>query len=97
MSALFSSRITIKDPEKFREYLDKSKAIAGQHGAELLASATAPRALAGNPAPHQMVVVVRFPTMDALNAWYDSQAYQDLIPLRLEASEQEITVYQTTA
>ncbi len=95
MSALFTSRITLKDQARFQEYLEKSKAMAGKHGAELLASAIEPRALSGNPKPHQIVVVVRFPSMDDLDAWHDSQAYQDLLPLRLEASDQEITVYQT--
>ena len=86
MSALFTSRITIKDQSKFQDYLQKSKAIAGQHGAELLASAKAPRTLAGSSAPHEMVVVVRFPTMEDLNTWHDSQAYQDIVPLREEGS-----------
>ncbi|MEL6885847.1 MAG: DUF1330 domain-containing protein [Pseudomonadota bacterium] len=93
MSALFISRVTIKDQAKFQDYLQRSKDIASQHGAELLASGKAPRALAGTPASHQLAVVVRFPSMEKLDAWHDSRAYQDLIPLREEASDQEITVY----
>lgn len=96
MSALFISRVTIKDQTKFQDYLQKSKHIASQHGAELLASGRDPRFLSGSAAPHQLAVVVRFPTMEDLDAWHDSQAYQDLIPLRQEASDQEITVYQTS-
>lgn len=94
MSALFISRITIKDQAKFQEYLQKSKAVASQHGAELLSVAKGPRALSGSPAPHQLVVVVRFPSMEDLDAFHDSKDYQDLVTLRLEASDQEITVYQ---
>lgn len=94
MSALFISRVTIKDQEKFQDYLKRSKEIASQYGAELLASGRDPRALSGRLDPHQLAVVVRFPTMADLDAWHDSKAYQDLIPLRLESSDQEITVYQ---
>ena len=97
MSALFISRITIKDQAKFQEYLLRSKELASQHGAELLASGRAPRALSGTPSAHQLAVIVKFPSMDELDAWHDSQAYQDLIPLRQEASDQEITIYEIAA
>ena len=97
MSALFISRVTIKDQAKFQEYLERSKELASQHGAQLLASGRAPRALAGTPSDHQLAVIVSFPSMKELDAWHDSQAYQDLIPLRQEASEQEITVYELAA
>lgn len=93
MSALFISRVTIKDQTKFQDYLQRSKDLASQHGAELLANGKAPRALSGIPASHQLAVVVRFPSMAKLDAWHESKAYQDLIPLREEASDQEITVY----
>ena len=94
MSALFISRVTIKDQVKFQDYLKKSKDIASRHGAELLASGAGPRNLSGSSAAHQLAVVVQFPTMEDLDAWHASQSYQDLIPLRQEASDQEITVYQ---
>ena len=97
MSALFISRVTIKDQSKFQDYLQRSKNLAAQHGAELLANGKAPRALSGKLAPHQLAVIVRFPSMDKLYAWHDSDAYQALIPLRQEASEQEITVYDLAA
>lgn len=93
MSALFISRVTIKDQAKFQEYLHRSKDLAARHGAKLLASGKAPRALSGSPAPHQIAVIVSFPSMEELDEWHDSKAYQDLIPLRQEASDQEITVY----
>ncbi|MEM9332213.1 MAG: DUF1330 domain-containing protein [Pseudomonadota bacterium] len=96
MSALFISRVTVKDPAKFKDYLRLSKDLAAQHGAELLASGQGPRTLSGNSSTHQLAVVVRFPSMEKLEAWHDSKAYQALVPLRLEASDQEITVYQMT-
>lgn len=95
MSALFISRVTIKDPAKFQKYLQKSKDLASQYGAEHLASGRDPRSLAGEAIKHQLAVVVRFPTVEDLNAWHESPAYQALVPLRLESSEQEMTVYQS--
>lgn len=97
MSALFIFRITIKDQAKFQDYLKQSKDLASCYGAQLLASGKAHRALSGAPSPHQLAVVVCFPSMGELDAWHGSQAYQDLIPLREEASDQEITVYNVAA
>ncbi|MEM6496629.1 MAG: DUF1330 domain-containing protein [Pseudomonadota bacterium] len=97
MSALFISRIIIKDQAKFQEYLRRSKELASQHGAQLLASGKAPRTLVGTPSEHQLAVIVKFPSMYELDAWHDSQAYQDLVSLRQEASDQEITIYEIAA
>lgn len=97
MSALFISRVTIKDHAKFQDYLQRSKELASLHGAKLLASGKAPRALSGELIPHQLAVIVKFPSMEELDAWHDSDAYRDLVPLRQEASDQEITVYDLAA
>ena len=94
MSALFISRVTIKDQAKFQEYLRLSKELASKYGAKLLGSGNTPRALSGSHAPHQLAGVVSFPSMDELDRWHDSEDYQALIPLRQDASDQEITVYQ---
>lgn len=33
------------------------------------------------------IVVIRFPDRDAARAWYDSEAYQEILPLRLDHSQ----------
>jgi len=48
--------------------------------------------LAGN-AEHQAVGIVRFPDQAALKAWYDSEGYRALIPLRDEAAEMTLVAY----
>ena len=43
---------------------------------------------------HQIVGIIRFPDMAALNNWYESDAYQGLILLRDEAAEFTIVKYE---
>ena len=39
------------------------------------------------------MVVIRFPSIDAIDRWYHSDAYQALIPLRDEAADVTIVGY----
>ena len=59
MSALMIARITVKDPDKFQDYLTRSKQIASQYGAELLHRGTVSRVLNGDD-DHALVVIARF-------------------------------------
>ncbi len=93
MSAIMMSQLTVNDPEKFADYLLKSKAIASRYGAELLFSGKFQETLNGNPRPHRMVVIAQFPDHDALNKWHEDPEYADLIPLREASSEQIMTTY----
>ena len=51
-------------------------------------------ALAGE-SPHSDIVVIRFPSVAALNDWFSSPAYQALIPLREQAADVLLLSYET--
>jgi uncharacterized protein (DUF1330 family) len=36
--------------------------------------------------PHERTVLVEFPSREAAEGWYDSPAYQKILPLRLKSS-----------
>lgn len=36
--------------------------------------------------PHERTVLVEFPSREAAEGWYDSAAYQKILPLRLKSS-----------
>ena len=38
----------------------------------------------GDPADHR-TVIIEFPTREAFREWYDSPAYQEVLPLRLKS------------
>ena len=45
--------------------------------------------------PHADTVVIRFPDAAAVRRWFDSPAYQALIPLREQAADVVLTAYET--
>ena len=42
---------------------------------------------------HSDTVVIRFPNAAAIDGWYNSAAYQALIPLRLEAADLDLVSF----
>lgn len=93
MSAIMIARITVKDPAKFQEYLARTQQIAAPYGAEMLHRCKVDKQLTGGAADHQIAVVVRFPSVDRIDAWYGSDAYRQLIALRDEGVDMQLTSY----
>ena len=96
MTAFFVARVSIKDPEKFQDYAQKAAATFGPHGGEPVLRGALTGALVGT-ADHQAVGIVKFPSREALDAWFASPAYQAIVPLRDEAAEMTITTYAVPA
>ncbi len=63
-------------------------------GAELVFRGQQAAVLAGD-CPHHDIVVIRFPSVAAVNGWFSSEAYQALIPLRQQAAEVLLLSYET--
>ncbi|NOX81717.1 MAG: DUF1330 domain-containing protein [Alphaproteobacteria bacterium] len=92
MTAFFVATVTIKDPAKFKDYAQKAGATFASYRAEPVLRGKLEKVLAGK-ADNQAVGIVKFPDYDALTAWYSSDAYQAIIPLRDEAADVTITAY----
>jgi uncharacterized protein (DUF1330 family) len=45
--------------------------------------------------PHEDIVVIRFPDIASLQAWFASPAYQALIPLRQQAANMDLMAYES--
>ena len=86
MSAYLTVAITLKDLEKFREYGTKARPLILSHGGEPVVVGRIAKMLSGQAA-HQMEVVLRFPDVAAIEAWYNSPEYQALVPLRDEGAD----------
>ena len=93
MSALMIATIVVRNPEKLKEYLSRTQAVAAPFGAELVARGQARRVLNGHAAGEHLVVVVRFADHERLEQWFDSSDYQALVPLREEAAEITMVSY----
>jgi uncharacterized protein (DUF1330 family) len=81
--------ITVKDPEKWAEYRAQVPATLAPWQAELVLRGERLSLLAGEHR-HTDTVVIRFPTREAIDGWYNSPDYQALIPLRQEAADLDL-------
>ena len=86
MSACVIGHITVRDEEKWAQYRAQVPATLAPWGAELLFRGKVDAVLAGEHA-HTDTVVIRFPDVATVDAWYASPAYQALIPLRRQAAD----------
>lgn len=96
MSALMISMINVKDQAKLGEYLAKVSQLGAGYGAEMVFKGPALGVIAGAQ-DHQMVVVVRFPSVASIDALFSSDDYKPLIALREEAADMTIVKYQQNA
>jgi len=76
----------IKDPEKHQEYVTLSGPLIKAAGGELLAAGPVAETLVGT-SDASALAAIRFPDAQALQDWYDSDAYQALVPIRDAAAE----------
>lgn len=92
MSACVIGHITVKDADKWAQYRAQVPATLAPWGAELLFRGQTERVLSGQHA-HSDTVVIRFPDTAAVDGWYQSAAYQALLPLRQQAADLVLLSY----
>ena len=82
MAACLVVEHTILDPSKFEEYRTKVGPMIEKHGGRYITKGSGHKLLEVSRRPPDRVVIIEFPSMEALNAWYTSPEYQPLIALR---------------
>lgn len=92
-NAYVIGHITIKDSAKWARYRDQVPATLAPWGAELVLRGRLATVLGGEHR-HTDTVVIRFPDLAAANGWFESAAYQALIPLRQQAAEVDLLAYE---
>ena len=85
MAAYWIGQHAITDVGRFDEYLQQAMPMIERHGGRYLTRAGAHEVLEGDWRPNR-VVIVAFPDMAALKAWYRAPEYQPLIALRRSAA-----------
>lgn len=81
--------ITVKDAAKWDAYRSQVPATLAPWQAELVFRGEKLAVLCGEHR-HTDTVVIRFPDADAVKGWFNSPAYQALIPLRMAAAEVDL-------
>jgi uncharacterized protein (DUF1330 family) len=85
MAAYLVVEHTIADPDKFEEYRIKVGPLIAKYGGRYITKAGSHKLLEVSRRSPDRVVIIEFPDMAALNAWYNSPEYQPLIALRHSA------------
>ncbi|MFC4440479.1 MULTISPECIES: DUF1330 domain-containing protein [Natrialbaceae] len=82
---IFQEEIT--DWEKYlNEYLPPTTETIEDHGGEVIIGIPDPDVVEGEW-DHSMTAVIEFPSVEDSRAWYDDPTYEELKPIRHEASE----------
>lgn len=93
MPAYVVAAHSITDPARFEEYKSKIGPMVGKYGGRYLTRGNNLRMLEGGGWTPERVVIIEFPDMASLNAWYTSPEYQPLIALRKSCtSDQDMTL-----
>lgn len=92
MAAYLVGHIAIKNPSLWQQYVTGVKHSLENHDASVIFRGVKSAQLAGEE-PRDHVVVIRFGDPQALDHWFNSAAYQQLIPLRDQAADVEISSF----
>jgi len=86
--------ITVKDEELWQEYMAGVSESIAPFDSKVVFRGQLVKILAGEH-DYDLVVVIEFSDQSILDAWYSSEKYQSLIPLRDKAADVVITTYKT--
>lgn len=89
MAAYLIADVNVIDPVAFDEYRQRVPATEQAFGGRYLARGGATKVLEGEWDPHRLVVV-EFPDMSSLLAWYDSPEYAPLKAIREKCADTRI-------
>jgi uncharacterized protein (DUF1330 family) len=86
MAAYVIADVEVTDPELYDRYRKEVPATVAAHGGRFVARGGEVQALEGGWSPKR-IVILEFPSMAKLRAWYDSAEYRPLIEMRQRASK----------
>ncbi|MDQ0466088.1 uncharacterized protein (DUF1330 family) [Caulobacter ginsengisoli] len=85
-------RERMTDPDEFEQYRQLAPKARGPHNIVPLAFYGAQQVLEGPPA--EGTVVLKFDSVDAARAWYDSPAYQEALVHRLKGADYRVIIVE---
>ena len=93
MAAYIVANIEVTDPVAYEEYRQQVPAVIAAHGGRYLVRGGAVEVLEGDANP-QRQVILEFPDMASLRAFYDSPEYTRLKAVRQGASRGALIAIQ---
>ena len=92
MPAYVIAEVEVHDPEGYKGYTDHTPGTIERAGGKFIVRGGAMDVKEGE-APKR-VVVIEFPDMAAAQAWYGSEEYQKLLPIRKAASSGKLYIVE---
>ena len=92
--AILSVTIQVKNPGKLQEYVSQVPQTMQPFAAKMIARGKVQKMLNGS-LTHQIEAVFEFPSTEAIENWFASDAYQALIPIREEAAHMNIAILES--
>jgi uncharacterized protein (DUF1330 family) len=86
MAAYLIAEHVITDATRFDEYRSQVGPMIARYGGKYLTKGGSHALPEGGHWAPERVVIIEFPDMDALNAWYNSPGHQPLIALRKQST-----------
>lgn len=86
MSAYIVATVSISDPETYKQYTAKTPALIARHGGKFIARGNDVDTLEGDVFKDRMVII-EFPSRQALQNWYNDPEYQEALLIRQSASQ----------
>jgi uncharacterized protein (DUF1330 family) len=93
MAAYLYGNIQVTDPVAYEQYRARVPALIAAHGGRYLVRGGAVKVLEGG-ADAQRQVILEFPDMAALEAFYYSAEYQELVAIRQAAATGQLVAIQ---
>ena len=93
MTAYLIANIDVTDPAGFERYRAAVPSVIAAHGGRYLVRGGALAAVEGS-LPLKRLVVLEFPSMAALQAFYDSPDYRPLLALRLASTRSDVVLVE---
>jgi len=81
----------VEDETQFSQYREKVMPILEQHGGRFLVRGGNMKVIEGEW-PYPRLVILEFPTREAVDTWYYSPEYQAILPLRLQGCKSNLIV-----
>ena len=85
--------IEVTNPDLMGKYAGKAGPTVEAHGGKAIVLGGATETVEGDWQPKRLVVL-EFPDLAAAKAWYNSPEYQEILPMRLEASNGDLVMVE---
>jgi uncharacterized protein (DUF1330 family) len=85
MTAYVIAQIDLHDEETYAKYTAQTPGTVADHGGRFIVRGGRWESLEGSESGPR-VVVIEFPSFEVAQGWYNSEAYQAILPLRQAAS-----------